>query len=498
MSQHSNTHVYKLSRLAIFLIVASAIASDVFAQAPAVTEPQPVEPQPSETVGNVAPAPEVAAAPADSLAALRAEIDALTSKQEEAEAAALLAPADDNTTTTSQTEPIHIYGFMDFGLDKSFFSKGDDGFALLRPTEATTFVFGNLNLYFEANPVEKLRTMIEVRLTLAPHGEEVQLGPPLGTSYERTDTTAFDYSSPSAQSQLRLGGIFIERAWTEYAFSELFKVKWGLFLNPFGIWNLDHGSPTLISLMLPTFIAAQMMPTRLLGIQAGGSKFIGSSELGYYLHISNGRTPLDFDLSEDKALGLRLYIANEGDYGRFVLGTSGYFGTYVDQEKKINPVGTNIFDWTDTIHYTEAVWGVDVALDLGNLRLRTEGVLRWVTYKGDLSEKIFTNDGTIQYLPNRLEYSGYVLAAYRTPWRLEPYAELEMSSKSFTLPRFAGATRASTADASGITASLGLNVELTTHTLFKTQLAWVRGYAGDFKQKSLDLPMLFVRLVQSF
>jgi hypothetical protein len=250
--------------------------------------------------------------------------------------------------------------------------------------------------------------------------------------------------------------------------------------------------------MLPTFIAAQMMPTRLLGIHVGGSKFVGSSELGYAVHISNGRTPLDFDLTEDKALGLRLYVANESDYGRLVIGTSGYVGTYVDQEKKLNPVDGNIFDWNETIHYSEEVWGVDVALDVGGLRLRSEGVLRWVQYKDDLSERIFTGDGTVQYLPNRLEYAAYALAAYRTPYRLEPFIEIETSSKSYTLPRYAGTSRASSADVSSITTSLGLNVELTSHTLLKSQLAWIQAWERGYKHKSLDLPMLFVRLVQSF
>lgn len=32
------------------------------------------------------------------------------------------------------------------------------------------------------------------------------------------------------------------------------------------------------------------------------------------------------------------------------------------------------------------------------------------------------------YQPNRMEYSSYVLAAYRTPWRVEPYLEVESMS----------------------------------------------------------------------
>jgi hypothetical protein len=431
------------------------------------------------------------------LAVLKAEVAALKAKQDDAEVAGLMA-RDEASSTVAEPALLRVYGFMDFGLDKLFFGKNDDGFALLRPTPASTFVFGNLNLYFEAAPVEHLRTMVEVRFTLAPHGEEIALGPPLGTVYERVDTTTFDFTSPSAQAQLRLGGIFIERAWSEYAFSSLLKVQWGLFLNPFGIWNLDHGSPTLISLMLPIFIASQMIPTRLLGVHVYGSKFFDSFELGYALHVTNGRTPLDFDLTEDKGLGARLYFANEGDYGRLVLGASGYLGTYVDQEKKINAVGTNVFDWTDTVNYSEQLLGLDVALDIADLRVRSEAVLRWIEYEGGKSERVFTRDGTVQYLPSRLEWATYLIAAYRTPWRLEPYLQGELSSKSYTMPRFAGSSRATGTNGATVVLSVGLNVELTTHTLFKTQLAWTRAFTADFRTKIIDVPALFIRVVDSF
>jgi hypothetical protein len=461
------------------------------------------ETYPGEKTGETQPA---VTDVASELAAMRAEIAALKAKQDEAEAAALISAGDDSATVTTDQEMLRVYGFMDVGLDKFFVDLNslDSGFALLRPTTATTFVFGNLNLYFDANPVEHLRTMVELRFTLAPNGEEIQLGPPLGVSYQRTDTTTFDFSSPTSQAQLRLGGIYIERAWSEYAFSDLFKLQWGLFLNPFGIWNLDHGSPTLISLMLPAFISTQMMPTRLLGVHLYGSKFFGTSELGYALHVSNGRGPLDFDFTEDKAVGGRLFFANEGAYGRLVLGTSGYVGTYVDEEKKINlggislTSGQRLFDSIETVSYSEQVVGFDAALDLGNLRIRSEAVFRWVNYKGDKTELLKARDGSEQYLPNRLEWSGYFLAAYRTPWKLEPLIEVEPGSKSAVLPAFAGSARASTANIASLALSAGLNVELTTHTLLKTQVVWIRSYDRKFQTKEADVPVVFVRVVNTF
>lgn len=494
MSDRLRTRDLRALRLLAALGLCASGASHASAQEPSEPGPAPDETQvPTEAAATV----DAAATPdvPTEIAELKAQVQALKEAQEEAETAALLL-TDDGASTEIAVDPLRIYGFMDFGLDKWFKPLV---IGPLRPTSALTFVFGNLNVYLDANPVENVRTMVELRLTLAPHGEETQLGPPVGTSYERIDTTAFDFASPSSQSQLRLGGLYIERAWAEYKVADWLKVQWGLFLTPFGIWNLDHGSPTLISLRLPTFVASQMIPTRLLGVHAYGSIFIDPSlEFGYAFHVSNGRTPIDFDFTDDKALGARVFLANEGRFGRLVLGASGYFGTYVDTEKVYNPAagGTT---WEETIHYSEQVAGIDVALDVGDFRLRSEGVMRWIRYKDGLHEPFFDiTDGSVLNLPSRIEYEAYILAAYRTPWRIEPYLEADVSSKSYILPRWAGDVRGISADTAAIVLGGGVNVELTTHTLFKTQVAWVYSYDRHFTGDAFVLPMIFARMVQSF
>lgn len=474
----------------------SANAQDV--PPTAAAEPAPDAPAPEAVPATTAaPAGDLAA----EVAALRSEVDALKAKAEEAETAALLA---EEPAAAAEPEMIRIYGFMDFGLDK-FLAPNTNGAAVVKPTTANTFVFGNLNLYVDASPIEHLRILTEFRLTLSPHGEETSV---IG-GFARIDTTAFDFSSPSSQYQIRQSGIYIERAWSQYEFSKAFKLQWGMFLTPFGIWNLDHGSPTLISLILPTFIASQMVPTRLLGLHGYGSFFSGNNEIGYAIHLSNGRTPTDFDFTEDKAVGARAFWAYESDFGRFVLGASGYVGRYVDQKRALMPVGKNLQILPETVvDYWEEVLGFDVALDVGGLRIRAESVLRWIDYKAGAVERGLSAAGTSEYLPNRTEWSGYALAAYRTPWRLEPYLSVESSvNKAAVLPGFAavenptdwhGSQSYSTPNSSSVTMSVGINVELTTHTQLKTQLAWAKAYDRRFEHKSLDVPFLYVRLVDSF
>ncbi|HKU41412.1 MAG TPA: hypothetical protein VJR89_24815 [Polyangiales bacterium] len=463
------------------------------------TEPAVAQPEAPAVDAPALPPAEAAAASSsleERVKALEAKVETQQQALDEAATAAMMQ---ESSTESTEEPAVSLYGFMDFGIDHFFVDDDVDSLALLRPTSATTFVFGNLNVYLDATPLPNLRSLVELRLTLAPHGEETALGPPLSTSYERVDTVAFDFSSPSSQAQMRLGSLFIERAWTQYKFSELFTLQWGMFLNPFGIWNLDHGSPTLISLVLPTFIASQMVPTRLLGVHLYGSTFVGDSwQLGYYAHVSNGRTPLDFDLDEEKGIGARVFASNEGDYGKLVLGASGYTGQYSDQYKKLNPMGENVFDWVETVSYREHVLGFDVAVDLGDLRVRSEAVLRWVLYKDGLSEQIFAQDGSEQYLPSRLEYDAYILAAYLTSIGIEPYFQFEISEKSYVLPRWGGSSRATQTGLHPLSPSVGFNYHLTTHTIFKAQFVYGMVYTANFEELDTKEPYMFLRVVNTF
>jgi hypothetical protein len=244
-----------------------------------------------------------------------------------------------------------------------------------------------------------------------------------------------------------------------------------------------------------------MVPTRLLGVHGYGSLFFGNSELGYALHITNGRTPTDFDFTDDKAVGARVYWAHEGDFGRLVLGASGYWGRFVDQTRAlaVKPQGGFSLAENQLVDYVEQVVGLDAALDFGGLRVRAESVLRWIDYADGKAERGLSTAGTMEYLPNRTEWAGYVLAAYRTPWRVEPYLQAESAiNKAGILPRWAGVQAYTTPNSATITLSFGFNIELTTHTQFKTQLAWVTGYDRKFENKVFETPVLFMRLVDSF
>src|SRR5688572_12306877 len=130
-------------------------------------------------------------------------------------------------------QALTIYGFTDFGVNK-FYTSDRSQLNALFPSRAGTFVLGNVNLFFDAEPYQDWRSLIEVRFTNLPHGYERTLASPLGDQYQREDTRVEDFTSPSIRGEATLGSVIIERAQTEYAFSDAFKIMGGYFFTPFG------------------------------------------------------------------------------------------------------------------------------------------------------------------------------------------------------------------------------------------------------------------------
>lgn len=121
---------------------------------------------------------------------------------------------------------------------------------------ANAFAVGNFNVYLSSNLGNNWRALAEVRFLYLPNGT-TSVDPRTGDA-TRTDTTVLDYSG--FEEPIRWGGIRIERTYVEHELSALFKVQAGQFLTPYGIWNVDHGSPTIVGIKKPFAVAEQSFP----------------------------------------------------------------------------------------------------------------------------------------------------------------------------------------------------------------------------------------------
>lgn len=436
------------------------------------------------TVGAVAallqatPPSPTAPAPTE-LETLRARIEALettvaTQQAEQmaaAEAAAITGPEADE-------QRLQIYGFMDAGFNKSFVSGTQPG---LWPTTATTFVSGNTNIYFDARPAPRWRGLVEARLTLNPHGLWTFSSAGVGT---RTDNRIFDFTSPSARETVTWGGVILERAQIEWTRSDLLTIVTGMFLTPWGIWNVDHGTPTTIGLFLPTFLVQEAVPKQQTGVQAFGSWHAPPWELGYRAFVSNGRTATQFDLSEDKAVGGRLFLRRVGT-ATTTFGASGYLGTSQDDRRSVALSGeTRLVATKRTIHdYAEQIVGLDLAVDWAGVRLRSEAVQRHVRHEDGLHEVHPSLPGA--FYPNRFEKYLYALAAYRLG-AVEPYVYFETGDRGL---------RTNYLPDKGTALSGGLNIYLSSATQLKVQ--YVGGRFENITGTN-NFHLLFGRLVLAF
>jgi hypothetical protein len=304
-----------VSLLLLAPVKAKAQAVPSAAEPPAAAAPASAEPPETE----VAKLREAVARQERELAEQRAQVEQL---KHAAEAGAAV-----EASTAGQAsdfdKKLSLYGFMDIGFQKAVFNRAS-GLNNFIESDASTFVLGNVNLYLDARPVQGWRALTEVRFTNYPNGQYT-VGAP-GQPFQRTNTQVFDVNSASGGfAQTHWGAIVLERAQVEWSGADWFNVRAGYWFTPYGLWNVDHGTPTLISLNVPQFVVFEAFPARQLGVDLYGTFHAGAWDLDYNAYVSNGRTPGQLDPSEDKMFGGRLALSRTQPFA-MALGLSGFHG----------------------------------------------------------------------------------------------------------------------------------------------------------------------------
>jgi hypothetical protein len=403
------------------------------------SEPQSVPTLPAGARDDLAPEPQRSTASPEDTSTLEARVERAEARAERAEAAAADAKESADSanaalaelSANSDQERLKLYGFADVGLRKIWLDRG----SAFRGVIGThpEFLLGNVNVYFDAQPEETMRALVEVRFTTYPYGF--------------LPNQIYDVASPNGRNTIIWSGIVLERAQLQWSPRDEFALLGGYFLTPYGIWNVDHGAPVLISSALPDFFATEYFPTHQLGLQAlGAFELGGAEELGYRLYVTNGRSPTQGDTDDNKNVGGRVFLRSEGDTTTSV-GASGFVGSYD------NPA--------DSVRYREWGVGADASVDSGPLRLRSEWVANRVRYATG-RRPVLSNDST---MPDHFRWDAYFLAAYALPWGgLEPYLYAEY-----------GRRPATDSDSFSIS-SMGLNVNFSPVTRLKLQYFRVNLY----------------------
>lgn len=314
-----------------------------------------------------------------------------------------------------------LYGFSDFTLSKTFLS-ADNPFRALIETPATFYV-GNLNVYFE-NTFEAFRSLVEVRFLYEPNGATTDLG----ANYQQT--TAADHAD--LFRRFRWGAIEIERAWAEYAIDPRLVLRVGQWLTPYGIWNVDHGSPTLIAVRRPYTIGDELFPERQTGIQVHGVVALGASDLSYALTLSNGRGPFDsyLDLDDNKAVGGRIAL-RDYSWADLAWGVSAFYGRFTSLDREIEIRDDPIFVATRTIatQFDELSIATDLRLRVDDLLVQVEVIGNQRTYTEEGRPRVALSPNAV-LVPDDWTWGAYALFAVETPWlSMTPYIIVELTQQ---------------------------------------------------------------------
>jgi len=403
--------------LALFPSLAQAQAASDPAPAAPTSEPAPVSaeappaaaPTPAETPAAAAPAAVPAAEKATTPADAKADADADAAAAAAAEEAVSSRPSSEEVDQFK----LNLYGFTDF----TYSTQVGHSFDLGSPY--SSFAVGKLNLYAAAELGDNWRSLAEIRFMYLPNGTSPASSDP-SVVPPRTDTTVGDYTD--LNRPVKWGGISIERAWLEHTFHPALTVRAGAFLTPYGIWNVDHGSPVIIGARRPFIIGESLFPEHQTGLEIYGAWNFGPSQVGYHLTLSNGRGPIDSyqDLDHNKAIGGRLFFKHDNaKFGTLTLGTSGYKGTYTDSTDSFAPDASGKLVVTHPIsaQYKELSLAADLKWELGGALVQSEVIMNDVAYPDDHRPAMYpVAGGPPGFAPDHRRVGIYGLAGYRFPF----------------------------------------------------------------------------------
>lgn len=381
---------------------------------PTTPEPAPATPVPGTGAPGSTPAQASAAAPATPAKAVTpAAAHAQDRLAIELEAELVKQAIGD---VQGDDYELEIYGFLDFTYTHLF-----RDFAFAAPFDS--FAIGNFNLYLASELGDNWRTLAEVRYSYLPHGA-VQMDE---TGSSRLDTTAGDYTDFGRP--LRWGSTIIERAWLEYTVHPLLTARVGHWLTPYGIWNVDHGSPVVIGVRRPFIVGESLLPQSQTGIELRGTHNFERLQLGYHLTLSNGRGPIDThqDLDDNKAFGARLFARADTAHGAVTVGVSGYMGRYTDRNQEfVVEDGTFETRYPRTAQYDELALAADLKWEYRGFLLQSEAILNDRSYDDALRPQVLGALDPSELAPDDRRVGIYGLAGYRFEWLgTMPFAGVE-------------------------------------------------------------------------
>jgi hypothetical protein len=302
-----------------------------------------------------------------------------------------------------------------------------------------TFVQGAVNVYFNWPVFDQWRFFSELKFAYSPQG---------------SPTIDDQYIDPTSGTTQNWNSVTIVRAFAEYSPFQLFKIRAGQYLTPFGIWNEDHGDPILTSITLPYTVRIASFAPSQTGLESYGSWFpTPENSISYALYTGNGEGDSSNTYNPDGhfSFGGRLQYEFSD---LFLLNVSYYHGHVTNTDSV-------------TVGYSKDVYGAGVKLSWAHAVIQAEVIQEQafnISNYHDFTQSFF-----------------YVQAEYTLAEFITPYVRYEINNVD--LAPIGSNSEATTLEPTVYTA--GVNLHVNRNVILKLEYVLYDGVGSDL-QSSLS------------
>ena len=200
-------------------------------------------------------------------------------------------------------------------------------------------------------------------------------------------------------------GISLPRVHADLLLSDAFNLRVGKFITPAGIWNVDHGSPAIVTVGQPIQTSSfPIFPENQTGVQAYGKTVFADQDFSYASWISTGRgglsvlggsdygqDPKNFD---DLAWGSHVQ-SDLSVLDGIRLGASFHTGTIREENELYNipVVGMNLASKSTTIDLAQASSTIVPVTYLRELCYGVDSKIKWnrILVQGEWNHRTVLN-----------------------------------------------------------------------------------------------------------
>lgn len=288
----------------------------------------------------------------------------------------------------ADNDMFHFYGFADMSITKYFPKEKSFSMGIDRMDEKAYFGLDHVNLYANFQPNSKLRFLTELSFQDRPAdylntvGNRYIMAPIMDTTYSVAEEVP-ENKIQKGIVNYEWGSFSVERAFFTLNLNRYFNLSFGKFITPAGIWNVDHGSPVIMTIMQPNeYSMVEIFPKSQLGIMEEGKIFPGDADLSYSLYLSSGRKDQPIHSASDLSVGgqIRFGLPLLDELN---LGISGYTGKVNTKLRTCitvltyNPITNGVssdatYSDSTKIEYREEVFGVDMKVQKWRTTFQTE------------------------------------------------------------------------------------------------------------------------------